>query len=307
MRTGGFQRGDPRPRQPASEHPHVHRPTHRTTAVVTGASRGFGRRSPRPRDQRRPRHRRRPRAGRAGGRARELGPSFKPVVADVTDPDLAVRLIAEHRPSSLVLNAGATPQPRTHPGPDLGDLQRELEHRRPPRLRVHQRSAATARSTPVRRSISMSSGAARMGSPLSGGYAGAKATIRSSAHTPARNPNGLLGIRFVALLPEAHPRHRPRLDLRRRLRRVQRPRSRHVPRSARPTLTAEQVADAVIELSAADTAPSLLPAHHRWSGGARMSQQHREPSRPPTRRPTAARRSQSCAPPCSSSTSTRRS
>ena len=84
------------------------------TAVVTGASRGFGR------------------AvavalaatgvhvvgvARDGSALedvqREIGSSFTPLAADVAEGGLAAQLIAEYRPSILVLNAGATPHPAT--------------------------------------------------------------------------------------------------------------------------------------------------------------------------------------------------
>jgi NAD(P)-dependent dehydrogenase (short-subunit alcohol dehydrogenase family) len=81
-----------------------------TTAIVTGASRGFGRATA---------------VSLAGqgahvvGVARsqrllselqeQLGEAFTPEVADVTDPSLPARLLRLYRPQTLVLNAGATP------------------------------------------------------------------------------------------------------------------------------------------------------------------------------------------------------
>jgi NAD(P)-dependent dehydrogenase (short-subunit alcohol dehydrogenase family) len=54
--------------------------------------------------------------------------------------------------------------------------------------------------------IALSSGAALRGSPLSGGYAGAKATIRFLAEYAAQEAaRGKLGIRFAALLPNITP------------------------------------------------------------------------------------------------------
>ncbi len=54
--------------------------------------------------------------------------------------------------------------------------------------------------------VSLSSGAARMGSPMSGGYAGAKATTSFiSAYAGAESERRALGIRFVALLPKLTP------------------------------------------------------------------------------------------------------
>ena len=54
--------------------------------------------------------------------------------------------------------------------------------------------------------IALSSGAALAGSPLSRGYAGAKATIRFiAAYAASESDRGGLGIRFVSLLPDLTP------------------------------------------------------------------------------------------------------
>ena len=82
------------------------------TALVTGASRGFGRGIA---------------SALSGAGARvvgvardrgpleelraELGDSFTPVSADAADPTVAGQLIDAYRPAILVLNAGATPLP----------------------------------------------------------------------------------------------------------------------------------------------------------------------------------------------------
>jgi NADP-dependent 3-hydroxy acid dehydrogenase YdfG len=84
-----------------------------TTAVVTGASRGFGRGIAVALAQ----------AGarvvgvaRDGARLAELrdqlGGGFTPVIADAADPVAAGHLLDEYRPRTLVLNAGASPLPR---------------------------------------------------------------------------------------------------------------------------------------------------------------------------------------------------
>ena len=84
-----------------------------TTALVTGASRGFGRGIATA-------------LSKAGanviGVARdrdlldelraELGGTFIPVAADAADPDVAGQLTDTYRPRTLVLNAGAIPLPR---------------------------------------------------------------------------------------------------------------------------------------------------------------------------------------------------
>ena len=54
--------------------------------------------------------------------------------------------------------------------------------------------------------VTMSSGAAVNGSPVSGGYAGAKAAVRNlSSYAAGESERAGLGIRFVALLPGMTP------------------------------------------------------------------------------------------------------
>jgi NADP-dependent 3-hydroxy acid dehydrogenase YdfG len=54
--------------------------------------------------------------------------------------------------------------------------------------------------------ITLSSAAALRGSPLSGGYAGAKAAIRFlTAYAAAESARAALGIRFVSVLPQLTP------------------------------------------------------------------------------------------------------
>jgi hypothetical protein len=54
--------------------------------------------------------------------------------------------------------------------------------------------------------IALSSGAAVKGSPLSGGYAGAKATVRFiTGYAAAESQRAALGIDFVSVLPQLTP------------------------------------------------------------------------------------------------------
>ena len=83
------------------------------TAVVTGASRGFGQAIATAlvkagaevvgvaRD-----------AARLKEVADSLGGAFVPIASDAADPELPQRLIAAHRPRLVVLNAGAVPEMR---------------------------------------------------------------------------------------------------------------------------------------------------------------------------------------------------
>jgi NAD(P)-dependent dehydrogenase (short-subunit alcohol dehydrogenase family) len=177
-----------------------------TTAVVTGASRGFGRAI----------------AGalvgagvRVVGVARdraaleqvrdELGDGFVPVAGDAAGAWLAGRVLDDHRPRTLVLNAGADPLTRPihrHTWESFGaawevDVKQAFHWVREALLQP-----LPAGSTVV----SVSSGAALAGSPLSGGYSGAKATVRFvSQYAAAESALAGLGIRFVALLPKLTP------------------------------------------------------------------------------------------------------
>lgn len=169
------------------------------TAIVTGTSRGFGHATA---------------IALAGAGARVIGVSrsagpghgvFTSVTADATDPAVAHDLIEAHRPSILVLNAGATPP--IGPVHELSwaefsrNWQVDVQH-----AFGWIREALTAPLQPGSTVVSISSGAALRGSPLSGGYAGAKATIRFLTGYAADEATRLgRGIRFLTLLPQLTP------------------------------------------------------------------------------------------------------
>jgi NAD(P)-dependent dehydrogenase (short-subunit alcohol dehydrogenase family) len=177
-----------------------------TTAIVTGASRGFGRatavslaelgahvvgvaRSGAPLDELR----------------EQLGEAFTPVVDDVADPSLPARLFSVFRPQTLVLNAGATPK--------AGTLQEQTWETFSTNWNVDvqhvfnfTREALRAPLDPGSVVVSMSSGAALRGSPMSGGYAGAKATIKFiSSYAGSEAQRNGSNIRFAAVLPQLTP------------------------------------------------------------------------------------------------------
>ena len=177
-----------------------------TTAIVTGASRGFGRGTA-------------VALHAAGahvvGIARdrapleelcaELGDAFTPVAADAADPVVAGHLIDTYQPRVLVLNAGVSPLSRplhehtweTFSRPWDVDVKHAFHWTREALLRPLPPGSAV---------VALSSGAALQGSPLSGGYAGAKATIRFLAGYAAdESERGGLGIRFTAVLPQLTP------------------------------------------------------------------------------------------------------
>jgi NAD(P)-dependent dehydrogenase (short-subunit alcohol dehydrogenase family) len=177
-----------------------------TTALVTGASRGFGRGIATALSKE---------GANVVGLARdrgplddlraELGESFTPVQADAADPMVAGALIDKYRPRVLVLNAGATPLPRPVQYQTWQTFSRnwdvDVQH-----AFNWTREALLAPLPPGSTVITLSSGAAVFGSPLSGGYAGAKAAIRFlTGYAAAESAKAGLGIRFVSLLPQLTP------------------------------------------------------------------------------------------------------
>jgi NAD(P)-dependent dehydrogenase (short-subunit alcohol dehydrogenase family) len=179
-----------------------------TTAIVTGASRGFGRSIA---------------AALVGGGARVVGVArhqaaleqveaslsapgaFIPSVADAADPTVAALLIDEYEPNLLVLNAGAAPLPRpvhhhtweTFSSPWQVDVRQAFNWSREALLRP---------LAPGSLVVGVSSGAALGGSPISGGYAGAKQTVRFLMEYAAEESQRAgLGIRFTAVLPMLTP------------------------------------------------------------------------------------------------------
>ena len=177
-----------------------------TPAIVTGASRGFGRGVAASLVQ----------AGahvvgvaRDAGALEEvreqLGAEFTPVAADAADPVVAGQLIDQYRPRALVLNAGASPLSRPIHHHTWQTFSRNWE------VDVQHafhwtREALLAPLEPGSTVIAVSSGAALHGSPISGGYAGAKATIRFiAAYAADESERGKLGIRFLSVLPQLTP------------------------------------------------------------------------------------------------------
>ena len=169
-----------------------------TTTMVVGASRGLGR-----------------------GIAEVLAESGTPViavarsairseevqtvVADATDATAAGSLIDRYRPRNLVLVAGATPLVRPIQRHTWETFSANWET--DVRMTFHWvREALLTPLAPGGRVVVMSSGAALNGSPLSGGYAGAKATQRFIAAYAQEEANrDQLGIRFTSVLPRITP------------------------------------------------------------------------------------------------------
>jgi NAD(P)-dependent dehydrogenase (short-subunit alcohol dehydrogenase family) len=120
---------------------------------------------------------------------------------DVSDPMVAGRLLERHRPDVLALVAGATPllRPIHHHTWESFSANWDTDVR----MTFHWlREALLLPLAPGSRVIVMSSGAALNGSPLSGGYAGAKATQRFMADYAAQESRRAgLGISVTAVLP----------------------------------------------------------------------------------------------------------
>lgn len=221
------------------------------TAVVTGASRGFGRAIAAA-------------LVAAGthvvGIARgehdlravraELGDRFTPITGDAADETLTRQVIRDHRPNLLVLNAGI--------GPHMAPVHEQTWDTFSRNWHVDTRHAfewirAALREplAPGSVVIAVSSGAAIAGSPISGGYASAKAAIRFlRGYAAEEAERAALDIRFVALLPQLTPAtglgsagvagyaDRQGIDTATLVERMQ------------PILTPDQVAKAVLELAA---------------------------------------------------------
>jgi NAD(P)-dependent dehydrogenase (short-subunit alcohol dehydrogenase family) len=135
----------------------------------------------------------------------ELGGSFTAVSADAADPTVAGQLIDAYQPGILVLNAGASPlsRPLQYHTWETFSVNWQTDVR----IAFHWLREALLRPLrPGSRVVVVSSGAAVAGSPLSGGYAGAKATLRFITGYAQDEANRAgLGITFTAVLPRLTP------------------------------------------------------------------------------------------------------
>jgi NAD(P)-dependent dehydrogenase (short-subunit alcohol dehydrogenase family) len=132
-------------------------------------------------------------------------PGITTEVADAADEETAARLLEDHDPDAVVLVAGASPA--------MLPLQEQtweafsVNWHADVRIAFHWLRAALLQPLrPGGRVVVVSSAAAQAGSPLSGGYAGAKATQRfmtSYARDEAERAG--LGITFTAVLPRLTP------------------------------------------------------------------------------------------------------
>jgi NAD(P)-dependent dehydrogenase (short-subunit alcohol dehydrogenase family) len=137
--------------------------------------------------------------------ADELGPGFTPLTADATDEALAQEVVHRHRPDLLVLNAGAGPHMAPVHEHTWETFSRNW-HTDTRHTFAWVKAALREPLVPGSLVVAMSSGAALHGSPLSGGYAGAKSAVRTLvAYATGESERTGLGIRFVTLLPQMTP------------------------------------------------------------------------------------------------------
>ena len=124
------------------------------------------------------------------------------ISADVTDETAAHRILAEVRPDILALNAGAQPRMGRLDQLSWADFTTTWETDVKAGLYWLQ-AALNLPLKPGSRVLVVSSGAAVTGSPMSGGYGGAKRMLWFMAkYTNGVSEQKDLGIRFQAIVPQ---------------------------------------------------------------------------------------------------------
>ena len=187
-------------------------------------------------------------------------------VADATDVTVAASLIDRYKPRAVVLVAGANPV--------IAPLQEQtwesfsVNWHTDVRAAFHWLREALLRPLkPGSRVVVISSGAAVAGSPLSGGYAGAKATQRFvTAYAQDEANRAGLGISFTAVMPRITPLTelgRPAVQA--YAARAGQTEEEYVRQFGEP-LTPEVAGSAVVELVEADAA-TVEPAYLLTSAG----------------------------------------
>jgi NAD(P)-dependent dehydrogenase (short-subunit alcohol dehydrogenase family) len=131
--------------------------------------------------------------------------TIQPEVADASDATATGRLLDRYEPEVVVLVAGASPLMR--PLQEQTWETFSVNWHTDVRIAFHWlRETLLKPLRPGSRVVVVSSGAALAGSPLSGGYAGAKATQRFiTAYAQEESNRAGLGITFTAVLPRITP------------------------------------------------------------------------------------------------------
>ena len=131
--------------------------------------------------------------------------TIQPEVADAGDATVPGSLLDRYEPQAVILVAGATPhmRPLQHQTWETFSVNWQTDVR----IAFHWlREALLKPLGPGSRVVVISSGAALAGSPLSGGYAGAKATQRFiTAYAQDEAKRAGLDITFTAVLPRFAP------------------------------------------------------------------------------------------------------
>ena len=131
--------------------------------------------------------------------------TIEPEVADAADPTVPGSLLDRHEPHVVILVAGASPliRPLQHQTWEAFSVNWHADVR----IAFHWvREALLKPLRPGSRVVVISSGAALNGSPLSGGYAGAKATQRFiTTYAEDESRRAGLAITFTAVFPRITP------------------------------------------------------------------------------------------------------
>ncbi len=132
-------------------------------------------------------------------------PEVRPVVGDVADPRFVLELLQREDPDVVVLNAGAAPllRPLYH---HTWETFSQNWHVDVKAAFLWFREALLLPLRPGAHIVAISSGAALRGSPLSGGYAGAKRTVALVAQYAAVESARLdLGLEISVVYPQLNP------------------------------------------------------------------------------------------------------
>jgi NAD(P)-dependent dehydrogenase (short-subunit alcohol dehydrogenase family) len=176
-------------------------------------------------------------------------------VADATDPSTARRLLATYEPQVCILVAGAAPVSRPlqeHTWETFSvnwhvDVRMTFEWLR---------EALLMPLRPGSRIIVVSSGAALAGSPLSGGYAGSKATQRfMTGYAQDEASRAGLDLTFTAVLPRLTPLTQlGRAAVVAYAKRYGQTEAEYVVAAGEPPLTPAGAGEALLELARTDSA-----------------------------------------------------
>lgn len=133
--------------------------------------------------------------------AAQVGDGLSTCVGDATDDRFVERILRERKPELVVLAVGVTPPMGPFEAFDWPSFSATWNADVKAAFHLVQ-AALRAPLAPGSIIVLLSSGAARSGSPLSGGYAGAKRTQWMLADYAQRESDARqLGLRFVAVLP----------------------------------------------------------------------------------------------------------